>query len=224
MEEVLDFFIPKVWHLSTRIFRSAHVAHLVKALQRYWLSSSSADTIAVSSANWNQCRGAKPSANTYPRQLTSMHLTHSTRVLMHRLKSRGDKQSPCSTPLLTHIGWVMKFLVKIDTWKPLYWLIIKSATGWGTWWKSNTLRIRLWLTSPKAFLKSKRVTTSCFCLRFAWLRTCVRSSVCSIVPDIPVQKPFCIFVSMNLLSDTKVNMRLRLKRQWDWQQMMMREC
>ena len=44
----------------------------------------------------------------------------------------------------------------------------------------------LW-TSPNAFFRSIRVTTRLLCFCLAWLIRCDINSVCSIVPEIPLQ-------------------------------------
>ena len=64
--------------------------------------------------------------------------------------------------------------------------------------------IKLWWTSPKAFLRSSRVITTERCLMRALLIiSAISCAVCSRVPDRLGVKPFCMFCSMKLLDMRK---------------------
>ena len=72
---VFAFLMANVWHLSTRMIKSPQVVHLIKTLHKSWLSFSNAITMAVLSANWNQCFGDKEPWYTYPMHSTFSELT-----------------------------------------------------------------------------------------------------------------------------------------------------
>ena len=156
---VFVFLMQNVWHLSTWMIKSAQVVHLIKTLHKSWLSSSNAVTMAVSSANWNQCFGDKQSWYTYPMHSAFSDLTVSIKILTIRLKSNSDRLSSWRTPLWTFIGDVITLSVRIDILSSKYSDVISWIISAGTWWISSDWIKRLCFTSPKVFFKSNSVTT-----------------------------------------------------------------
>ena len=119
--EVVPFLqMPNEWHLLALIVISDHLHHLLNRFNKIWFSPSKEVTATASSANWNQLRGRKPLNVPYPKLKNFSSLTHCIKVLMIRLKIKGETESPWRTPFYTAIYLVWKSLVIIDRWKSLY--------------------------------------------------------------------------------------------------------
>ena len=72
----------------------------------------------------------------------------------------------------------------------------------------------MWSTFSEPFFRYNSGMIIWRCLFLACLMIWVSSSVCSIVPDIALQKPFCIFDSINWFSRRKLQILFRIKDEY----------
>ena len=107
--------MPNVWHLSTRMMKSAQVARLIKMLHKSWLFFSNFVTVAVSSVNWNHCFGDKQPWYKYPMHSTFSDLKLLIKVMTIWLKSNGDRLSYWRTLTAQKTKFsVTDFFIKYD--------------------------------------------------------------------------------------------------------------
>ena len=191
------FNITKVQHLSRRIIIPDHSHQALKISRSCWVFLTLLEIIAASSANWSQKHWNKDffGPQIVPSLFNSGLFSVSINVLKQRLKKRGEQGSPCKIPLFTGMFFVLLLPMETDVDASLYMLLKSWTNESGTWWKASAVLIRLWLTSPKAFFRSRRVTTNPLECFFESRMMCVSISVCSVTPSCFGQNPFCFFLS-----------------------------
>ena len=130
---VVLFLIQNVQHLSTLITILDHWHQIANRFTRCWFSDSWELMTAASSANWNQWRGLS-SLKEKPNWRYFSDLICCIKVLKHKLKSKGLKQSPWRTPRPIDMKGVRKSGVMIEVLNSVYKLLISCLMWSGTWW------------------------------------------------------------------------------------------
>ena len=109
-----------------------------------------------------------------------------------RRKMVGDRVSPWNTPCFTENRSVFQVLLWVNAFSWLYAFVTYEETAFGTLTYFSISLISWWDIEPKALLRSRKVIFRASQSDLAFSRIAVVARICSMVPLIPVRKPFWV--------------------------------